>query len=200
MILHGYRTISLLYHFVFHHLLHSLHCGICCPVNFTLDVQNTNFLCNWMTVVISETQLSTHPCQALLQSVQDDKLREVEVLFGSFTNYPLGRKHMCRLFKMLFNGQRIWTSFPCVNQIHATPHDTSNHSVEFLCGNEVIIWFHKFQIRSWQITRLGQAEHGCRICSLPTPQSLFDRQVNLAAAVILLSSHPHPHPIILKTH
>lgn len=55
-----------------------------------------------MNCVNSDTQLATHPCQALLQSVQDDKLREVEVLFGSFANYPLRRKHMHRLFQMLY--------------------------------------------------------------------------------------------------
>lgn len=84
--------------------------------------------------------MPTHPCQALLQSVQDDKLREVEVLFSSFPNYPLGRKHMCGLLSMLCNGLRIRTGFPiCFNQTHGTPHDTSNHSVDFLCGNEVIV-------------------------------------------------------------
>lgn len=153
-----------------------------------------NFVCIWMTGVNSETWLAPHPCQALLQSVQDDKLWEVEVLFASFANYPLWRKHMRRLLKLLYIGQRIWSSFPCANQIHATPHDTSNHSVDFLCGNEVIIWFHKSQFRGWQITRQGQEDYVCRLCSPPPqPPSLSDRQVNLAADMILLSS---PSPII----
>lgn len=152
-----------------------------------------NFVCIWMTGVNSETWLAPHPCQALLQSVQDDKLWEVEVLFASFANYPLWRKHMRRLLKLLYIGQRIWSSFPCANQIHATPHDTSNHSVDFLCGNEVIIWFHKSQFRGWQITRQGQEDYVCRLCSPPPTTPITVWQTSESGCWYDLTILPIPH-------